>query len=484
MSAPNILSGAPWAVKIGGRDLHEFGVVITNNPAIGMAVFDAQQEQFPETPGVEFFGGAYGGQDLLLQARIFAETASECRSNLAALKRSLDTVSGSRHSRSAPIRLTVVDYADRYWPVVYQGPISVIPLDHPINFRVADLSIPLRVPTGYAVSNEPTFHEFSDAGEHWEIIDVGDGPVRPVVELKGASATPAFRVSNCHFHWRPLYTLDATYILGTKTGSTASPAASHFEPGDDGGRFEQQNSFATSWSGINANAYEGAYIIVVTPDFTYSAASNVWLFCAEADANNHVGVYYNAAQDNFVFWLKSGASNYVTAAYVDTETFAAGAETFVLAISFGADGMKLYKDGVLIASSAQTGGYAGSSVTVRLGEAAGASNPDATYHRLIGLPFQPSDDHMGLLCSKWRDFAPVVTLYTRSSALLGTERVILDHEAMTGTKCTDALSVTNDLNNWTAGNAFPPFLPPKAAFYIPSGSSFGEVKIHHRKLYL
>jgi len=156
-----------------------------------------------------------------------------------------------------------------------------------------------------------------------------------------------------------------------------------------------------------------------------------------------------------------------------------------LAVSFGPDGMKFYKDGVLKTSNAVTTGISGTSGTLYLGDQGATYRPDAKFELLAAAPFQYSNDDVTRLSFAPEQMPGTSVKKSYTGTISANTRVVVDFEKGTAISVNPSTLVhSNVLANFTDSEGLPILSPPKSCLYIPSGETIGGVKTAFRKRYL
>jgi len=302
----------------------------------------------------------------------------------------------------------------------------------------------------------------------------------------GAATAPQFYLTDCSFLADFNWDLDAANIAGgTTTGTTGAATKSDtFEPGDYGGRYIAAKTYATTWASVVSNPAEGTVFLVIRPQFAATAGTTPYLFEWYIDANNTIQIAYFTPTDKFIFSKVNAGSSDAVGSGASAETFAS--DTYmVLAISWGTDGMKIYKDGTLLDSDdTVTDGVTGSSGTVYLGHEPATNDPDCKYDFVFMMPFQLANDDVARISLNPTEYGAYSTLKSKTGNIDANDRVIMDFENMTVELLEADLSAkSNDIGDWD-GNGFPILRPPQMCLYIPSGKTIGGVKVAYRKRYL
>lgn len=486
MGRPSELAGAPVTLRINGRDIHEFGMILYNTAHLNMGGAIFPQETVPGRHGALAFQGQFQAITLLLQGVFIANTPSGLHTNIDAAKAELRALKGKNFDRLSPLRLVFAGQTDRYYPCALAGDLVITPLTYRFqDGEGAGFSLPLVVLNPFALSTEETVVSPTATGPSFEVLEAGTAPCYATIDFKGASGgTVTFSLSDVSFLAEFNWNLTAKAIDGTDLSGTTGAAtpANQFEPGAYGFRFIQQSGFQTYWSSVIQNPSQGFWAVAIRPQFAYNTAANKWLVHHYIDASNDFALYYDATFDRFM--VRRNASGVQAAGSGGAaQTFAPDA-AMVIAGSYGPAGMKIYKDGALLDSNAVTTGYAGASGTVYFGNQAGTATPDCKYERVLALPYQPSDADVARICANWQDAEAFNVKRTRTGGALGaSERCVMEFEYGKVSKYTSALSASNDVPNWDSGE-FPILRPPKMCFYVPSGTSFDAIKIRYRKAWL
>ena len=482
MARPSFLDSAwPFTLKIGGRDLHDFGIVTLSAPQLNMSPVDVPFDVLPSRHVAVPSTGAFRPSPFVISGQMAGGSVSELRTNLDAFKQSAISLRGSAFDIVTPLKLETADYTDRYFPVVYTGGFTAqVVGSNPTGQTIANFTLPLLRLTPFAIANSPTNATPTATGPSFEVLEAGTAPCAPLVEIQGASTTPSFYITDCAFYAD--FNYDLTYIkIDGSTGTGATGAATpidQFSPGDIGSAmFYQTSSFTTSFSSVVTNDTEGTFFIWCRPEFAYTAA-NQTLFHLYTDTNNSHEIKWVQSGAVWQYTKKGGGTTSLNSA---ASSHALGEYT-TIAASFGPDGMKLYINGATPTSNATaTGG--GSSATLYLGDQADAARPGCKFSQVAVLPFQLDDDTVRRYMATPELVRPHSVNKARSASLSANERAVLDFEKGTATHINTSLTQTNDVGNWDT-NGWPLVRAPKTCFYLPSGESASSIKINYRKRYL
>ena len=483
MARPSVLNSAlAYTIKINGLDLHDYGVLDYEVPHLGQAAANVQFASFPERHTAWGFSGTYQPRPFVISGMILGGSIAELRTNLDDLKGAAQAFRGKLHTIPNQIRVEFADETDRYYPCIYQGGFQVSPIGlSGTGARAAHFILPLMQLTPFAIATTTTTAAPSGTRPSFTTLSTGTAPSPFIVELQGAATAPDFVIANMSFYADFDWDLGATIITGvTHTASSgATTKSNQFEPGDYGGRYAQEATFATTWANIKSNPDAGTVILVVRPQFAFDVVGDKYLYQWYIDANNSVTLYYNATTDHFSFLKTIGGSS-ATIGSTPAETFAT--DTYMtLAFSWGAAGMKLYKDGATTDTGVVTTGITGSSGTVYLGQS--ASNAACKYDYAMIFPFQLSDTEVKRFCANPSEVRPFNTRKIKTNNLAANERSILDFENGTIEKLATDLTKTNDLGDWDT-NGFPLLPPGQVCFHVPTGESIAGIKVSYRKRYL
>jgi hypothetical protein len=156
----------------------------------------------------------------------------------------------------------------------------------------------------------------------------------------------------------------------------------------------------------------------------------------------------------------------------------------VLAGSAGPDGIKLYLNGVLVASaSATTTGVVGESGTMRLGHHSTAANNADFKHEYTALfPFQLSDEDVAKYSGNPELMAPANVVKSKTGNLAANERAVIHTDRHTITKIATDLTQTADISDWDNGG-FVDLHPNKSCFYVPTSEVIAGVSVAYRKIW-
>lgn len=485
MARPSFLDTSwGYTLKIGGRDLHDFGVVSLSAPQLNMSPVDAPFDVLPSRHVAIASTGAFRPSPFVVTGQIAGGSVSELRTNLDTFKQSAASLRGSNFDIVTPLKLETADYTDRYFPVIYTGGFTaqVVGSD-PTGQTIANFTLPLLRLTPFAIANDPTNVTPTATGPTFTTLTAGTAPSAPTVVIEGASTTPSFYMTDMSFYADLDYDLSYTIIDGT-TGTGTSGATTpidQFEPGEiAGGRYAQESTFTTSFASVIQNPTEGTIFLWINPGFGFTGADQT-VFEYYIDANNGIKIWWDQSNTNWSYTKTiGGAAVTLEAATNSTHT----ADSFVtLAVSYGSGNMSIYADGGAVTENGTTTGITGTSGTVYLGDQAAAARPTCKYNQIAMLPFQLDDDTVRRYMSTPELVRPHIVRKVSTANLSANERVVLDFEKGTATKVATSLAQTNDLGNWDT-NGWPMIRSGKTCFYLPSGESASSIKVNYRKRYL
>ena len=485
MARPAKLGSITYSVKINGAALYDFGILVANSQHLSGGPIDIQSHLFPERHEAFAFSASFQPRTFVLNGTILADSAAQLRTNVDALKRLITPMRGNQYSIPNALKVEFVDHTDRYYPCAYPGGLMVAPMGNaPGLVGHATFTLPLQQLTPFALANDISTASDSGAGPMFQVLQTGSAPCPFIVELEGAATAPDFVIADMSFYADFNRDLAATIIDGTTVAGTKSGAgafADQFEPGDHDYRYIAESSFATSFAGVVSNPAEGSVILVIRPQFAYDVAASDYLFEYYIDGSNSIIIYYDTTNDNFYFIKKIGAAA-VTIGNVANESFTT--DTYmVVAITWGADGMFIYKDGAQTDTTATVTGVTGSSGTVYLGHQAATGNPSCKYDYAAMFPFQLSADDILKFSQNPQLMRPYNVKKSKAGNIAANARSVLDFGKYSIDLLAAAGGVTNDLSDWDT-NGFPMLRPNQMCFYVPTGESINGVKLAWRNRYL
>jgi len=486
MAAPSQLTSAAVTAKINGIDLHKFGVVEYEVNHLGMAPVNVAFQSLPSRHISVPFTGAAAPNPFTITGRIFDNSVANLRTHLENLKSQLVSLKHRNNyfDRPAPIYIELADYSDRHYPCIYTGPFNAITVGtHPAGNDIAQFTLPLLQLTPFSVAKAVTASSPSGTGPSFAVLTTGTAPCPALIEIEGVANAADFILANCAFYADFDYDLVADIIDGTtNTGAMSSGTASdQMAPGEfQKGRFEQAvGSFNTTWSSVVNNPDEFTMFAVGRVLAAYTTGVDAYVLMWEIDANNRAAIYFDEGTDKWTF-LKRKAAADLTADTASTSTHAAG-DYVTLAASCGPDGMKLYVNGALDGTDADTGGVTGSSGTVRLGHQSAIGNNCPFKHEYAAIfPFQMSDEEITKLMGNPQLIAPANLKKSKTGNLTDAQRSVIDTEKATITKVDTDLTQTNDIADWD-NNGFMDLHPNKSCLYVPSGESIAGIDVAYRK---
>lgn len=485
MARPTFLNSAwGYTLKIGGRDLHDFGVVSLAAPQLNMSPVDVPFDVMPSRHVAITSTGAFRPSPFVISGQIAAGSVSALRTNLDTFKQSAASLRGNNFDVVTPLKLETADYTDRYFPVVYTGGFNAeVVGNDPTGGTIATFTLPLLRLTPFAIASSVTNVEPTATGASFEVLEAGTAPNPATIEIQGASTSPSFYITDTAFYCDFNYDLEFTKIDGS-TGNGSSGATTpidQFEPGEMGrGRYIQTGSFTTSFSSVIQNPTEGTFLLYINPAFDVTGSDQI-IFEYYIDANNRAYVWWDDSEDDWVFTKSIGGTP--VSLNTSTQSTHSAGDYITICASYGGDGMKIYVDGGEATSNVTTTGVTGTSGTVYLGDQAASLRPACKYNMAAILPFQLDDDTARRYMNTPDLVFPYSVNKARSTDVSANERVVLDLDKGTATHINTSLTQTNDLGNWDT-QGWPMIRPPKTCFYLPSGESASSIKINYRKRYL
>ncbi|OFX02856.1 MAG: hypothetical protein A3E78_02825 [Alphaproteobacteria bacterium RIFCSPHIGHO2_12_FULL_63_12] len=474
-----------YSVKINGKDLYDYGVLVYSAPHLEMAPADVVADPLPERHGAFAFTSTFRPKPFVLTGTIFEDTATGLRTNLDALKTDLSSVRGKQFTIPETIRVEFADQTDRYYPCLYAGGFNLQPIGgHPTTDPAFPFTLPLIQLTPFAVATTLTTVTPSGTGPSFTVLDTGTAPNPFVLELEGAATAPDFVLADMSlyvdFDWDLVGTLiDGTSVTGASGATTDSD---QFEPGERGGRYIAEATFGTTFAGVVSNPDEGTIIMVVRPQFAYDVAGNQFLAEWFVDEDNGVYLWYQASSDKFFFTRDRATVGVVTGATAAVQTFATDTR-MVLAGSWGPNDVRLYKDGTLLDSDTGTTGVVGSSGTLYLGDQDAVAQPACKYDVLGFFPFQLSDADVRRYSLNPDLMRAHNVKFSKTGNLAANVREVLDFEKGTITQVSTTLVQTNGLSDWNKVG-FPLLRPNQTCLHVPTGESIGGMKVAYWKRYL
>ena len=494
MARPTTIATAvPYNLKLSGIDLHDYGVVSYTIPNLGMATLETIVEPFPDRHTAFVHSATFQPQPFAVTGVMVANSVADLMTNLDLLKRASAGLKGANFTVPAPVRLEVSNQTDRYYPCIYTGGFSVGYYgQQPTLARHVLFTLPLLRIHPFAIATTPTIVTPGGAAESFLALDLGTAPSWPLVEIKASGGTPGFTLADMFFYCDFDYPSTASKVLATDiNGNTiqgASGAATlmdQYDAGDFGkGRYEQEASFATEFASTILNNDEGTMIAVVRPQFAYDTAANKYLIeWYDGDSSDKLTLWYEDADDKWLFTRTRASSGVTVGSGASAAQSFASDDYMVLAFSWGADGMKIYKDGVLLDSNATTTGPAESAGTLNLGDDGDAAIGPAKWIYLFGYPYQMSNDDVKRASLNPEDVTPYNVQMLRTSTLTANVRVVLDFEKGSANQHATTGARSNDISNWTH-NGWPMLRPNHMCFYVPTSYAQTTVKLTYRKEYL
>ena len=477
-------AGMPFTVKINGRDLYDYGAMVYGSQHLNMGMVQLFNTSAPLRHSAYGFNAAFRPRQFSITGSIAPDSVADLLSNLDDLKTTIISLKGKTFNEPSPIKLEFANQTDRHFPCYYAGGNLTVTdfAGRPTSERLVKFTLPLVMLSPFAVANSKTHVAPSGTGPSFTVLDTGTAPCPVHIELEGAATTPQFIIANMSFFADFDYDLVAKDVHDNDlTGATgAGTPGDQFEPGEYGGRFNQVSTFTTSWASLYANPTESTIIFVGTAGFAATSGGDQTLLEYWVDASNGWRFRFETASDILIFEKEIGAA--AADARETTQTWALDAE-IAIAGSFGADGIKLYVDGLLKDTDVAVTGITGTVGTLDLGDTAEVARPTWNYDYMFIFPFQLSDDDVRRFSLNPTLVKPANTLKSKTGSLGASVRSIIDTDVGTIDNLATDLTRTNDMGDWD-GNGNPQLHPTQSCFVVPAGESIGGVKVAYRKMYL
>jgi len=362
ISAPSFMSNLSASIRLAGKSLHDFGFHVDKISGLDVPRVIPDEELVPGDHTWYVWDEYFAPKRIVLKGIVHGNSPDDLRLRLAYLKSFLATFEGSPWRSTAPVWLEREDIPDRHWTAYYDSIDVVETIGKRDISSSARLSLTVKCPMPYAVSNDIIRTVFTPSAGTFKILELGNAPSDAVYVIKGAATNPSFSVGDMVFHCDfsdGLSFTDAENTTGEGTYTPSENEAGAYRTTETGTGILVTGTDTISYT-AKGNKDDGSWVVVLTPQWHSSTP----------DSN------YEVSSEAQVF--TSGTQIILGIAYDSTN----------------AGGMKLYIDGLQAGVGGNTSVLASSPTTLTLHEGNGIMQPDAVFDMIAGWSRMLSADEM------------------------------------------------------------------------------------------
>lgn len=397
ISAPSFMSDLSASIRLAGKSLHDFGFHVDKISGLDVPQVVPDEELVPGDHTWYVWDEYFAPKRIVLEGIVHGNSPDDLRLRLAYLKSFLTTFEGSPWRSTAPVWLERNDLPDRHWIAYYDSIDVVETIGKRDLSSSARLSLTVKCPMPYAVSNDIIRIVFTPGAGTFKILELGNAPSDAVYVIKGAATNPSFSVGDMVFHCDFSDGLSFTDVENTTGAGTYTPSAS--EPGayrttETGTGILVTGTDTISYT-AKGNKDDGSWIVVLTPQWHSSTpGSDVVVLEHKYNDDNYIRIYWDASEDKWVLRKRAEGTNYEVSS--EAQVFTSGT-LIILGIAYdstNAGGMKLYIDGFQAGVGGNTSVLASSPTTLTFHEGSGTMQPDVVFDMIAGWSRMLSADEM------------------------------------------------------------------------------------------
>ena len=397
ISSPVFMSCLPTSIRLAGKSLNELGFHVDRISGLDVPRVIPDEELVPGDHTWHVWDEYFAPKRIVLEGHLHGSSPDDLRLRLAYLKSFLSTFEGNPWRSSAPVRLERSDLPDRHWITYYDSIDTVETLGKRDLSSSARVSVTIKCPIPFAVSNNVVRSVFTPSAGIFKTIDLGNAPSDAVYIIKGPATNPSFTVGDIVFHCDFSDGLSFTNVENSSEEGTYDPS------GNEAGAYRTTETgmgiLVTGMDTIsytaNGNKDDGSWVVVITPQWQSSLQdSDVVVLEHKYDDNNYIRLYWDASEDRWVFRKCAGGENCEVSS--EAQAFTSGTH-IVLGTTYdstNAGGMKLFIDGIQASVGGNTDVLSSSPTTLTLHEGSGTMQPNAVYDMVAGWSRMLSADEM------------------------------------------------------------------------------------------
>lgn len=397
ISAPGFMSSLSPSIRLGGKDLNEFGFHVDRISGLDLPKVIPDEELVPGDHTWHVWDEYFAPKRIVLEGYVHGTSPGDLRLRLAYLKSFLTTFEGTPWRSTAPVWLQRSDLPDRHWVAYYDSIDLMETMGKRDLSSSAHVRVSMKCPMPYAISNEVQRVVFTPPAGSFTTIDLGNAPSDCVYVITGAATNPSFTVGDmvflCDFSGGLAYT---DVENGSKTG-TFTPSeneAGAYRTTEMGTGILVAGSDTTSFT-ATGNRSDGAWVAVIAPQWQSSSqSSDVVLLEHRSDADNYIRLYWDASEDNWVFRKRANGVDYEVSSAAQAFTSGTRIILGIVYDSTNAGGMKLFVDGIQAGVGGDTTTLASSPTTLTLQEGGGTMQPNVVFDMVAGWSRMLSADEM------------------------------------------------------------------------------------------
>jgi len=397
ISAPAFMSGLSTSIRLAGKSLNELGFHVDRVSGLDVPQVLPDEELVPGDHTWHIWDEYFAPKRIVLEGHVHGSSSGDLRLRLAYLKSFLSTFEGNPWRSTAPVWFERSDLPDRHWIAYYDSIDTVETLGKRDLSSSARISVTVKCPIPFAVSNDVVRSVFTPDAGTFKTIDLGNAPSDAVYVIKGPATNPSFTVGDIVFHCDFSDGLSFTNVENSSEEGTYDPS------GNEAGAYRTtENGMGILVTGTDTISYtadgnkdDGSWVVVIIPQWQSSLKdTDVVVLEHKYDNDNYIRLYWDASEDRWVFRKRAEGNDYEVSS--ETQAFTSGTR-IVLGIAYdstNAGGMKLFIDGVQAGIGGNIDILASSPDTLTLHEGEGTMQPDAVYDMVAGWSRMLSADEM------------------------------------------------------------------------------------------
>jgi len=492
VSAPAFMSGLAPGIRVGGKDLAEFGFYTDSISGLDMPSTDADEELVPGAHEWRIWDEYFTPKRIVLEGYLHGASPGDLRLRLAFLKSFLATFSGYPWRSNRPVKLERTDLDDRYWEVYYESVDEVTTVGRRELASSARVRVTMKCPNPFARAGEVTRVKCTPSTGTFIPLDLGNAPSDAVYVIEGPSENPSISMGDMVFACNYSEGLAFSGVTGDGTGvfDPAEGEASAYRTTETGIGIMVEGTDTVTYT-ATGNPADGAWVAVIAPDWQSTARTeDAVVFEHRGDADNYLRLYWDGSAQAWVFRKRVAGVDHEAAS--DTVAFTAGT-VMVLGFTYdstNAGGMKLFIDGVPAGMNPDTAALETIPVTLTLHAGDGTMQPDAIIDMAAGWSRMLSSDEMLTIAVSPETAATANTTVSYGGTLDEGDLLVLDSRLRTARLFdVSAGEWSNALDDVTG--AIPALVPgrrrtasDRTQTMLFVGTAAGGVEARYRRMYL
>ncbi|MCE5248982.1 hypothetical protein LLG96_02050 [bacterium] len=493
ISAPVFMSGLAASIRLAGKSLNDFGFHVDHISGLDLPRVVPDEELVPGDHTWHIWDEYFAPKRIVLEGYVHGSSPDDLRLRLAYLKSFLATFEGNPWRSTAPVRLERSDLPDRHWDAYYDAIGMVETLGKRDISSSARISVTMKCPMPYGVSNDVIRAVFAPDAGSFLIIDLGNAPSDCVYVIKGEAVNPSFTVGDMVFH------CDFSDGLSFTDVERAAETGTYNPPENEAGAYRTTETglgiLVTGTDTVTytaqGNPVNGSWVAVVIPQWQSSVqADDVVILEHRYDADNYLRLYWDASEDAWVFRKRAGGETYEVSS--TAQAFIAGTR-IIIGITYdstNAGGMKLFIDGEQAGVGGNMSVLAGTPTALTLHENGGTMQPDVIFDMVAGWSRMLSADEMLKIASNPQAVANLNVTAGYTGTLAENDMLTLDSRFKTASLFDVSEGTRSNVLGSVSGTI--PILTPgrrktatdRTQTVIYTKNSAAQMEIRYRRRYL